>query len=169
MKALLIVDGYNVIGAWKEAERQHLTIDEARDRLIHLLLDYSGYSGEEVVLVFDGYRSDRRTATEEKHGSLTTVYTRHGETADSYIERTVMQTPKYRTVRVATSDGQIQTLALGAGATRITSRELIIQMQQVRKTGFAAHKKAQELNRNPLGARLPKDVQEALERLRRGE
>lgn len=169
MKPLLIVDGYNVIGAWKEAEEQHCTIDEARDRLTHLLLDYSGYSGEEVVLVFDGYRSDRRTATEEKHANLTVVYTKHGETADSYIERAVVQAPKYRTIRVATSDGQIQTLALGAGATRITSRELLIQMQQLRKSSFAAHKKAQELNRNPLGARLPRDVQEALERLRRGE
>lgn len=169
MKPLLIVDGYNVIGAWKEAEKQHLTIDEARDRLVHMLLDYSGYSGEEVVLVFDGYRSDRRTSTEEKLGAMTIVYTKHGETADSFIERTVVQTPKYRTVRVATSDGQIQTLALGAGATRITSRELLIQMQQLRKASFAAHKRAQEMNRNPLGARLPRDVQEALEKLRRGE
>jgi len=169
MKPLLIVDGYNIIGAWREAEKQRWSIDEARDKLIHLLLDYSGYSGEEVVLVFDGYRSDRRASTEEKHGVLTTVYTKHGETADSYIERTVVQTPKYRTVRVATSDGQIQTLALGAGATRITSRELLIEMQQLRKTSFAAHKKTQSLNRNPLGARLPPEVQEALERMRRGE
>ncbi len=169
MKPLLIVDGYNVIGAWKEVSEPQYTIDEARDRLIHQLLDYSGYSGEEVVLVFDGYRSDRRTSTEEQFTNLTVVYTRHGETADSYIERLVVQTPKYRTVRVATSDGQIQTLALGAGATRITSRELLIQMQQLRKTSFAAHKRAQELSRNPLGARLPREVQEALERLRRGE
>jgi len=169
MKPLLIVDGYNVIGAWKEAAEPKHTIDEARDKLIHQLQDYSGYSGEEVVLVFDGYRSDRRTSTEEQLTNLTVVYTRHGETADSYIERLVVQTPKYRTVRVATSDGQIQTLALGAGATRITSRELLIEMQQLRKSSFAAHRKAQELNRNPLGARLPRDVQEALERLRRGE
>lgn len=169
MKPLLIVDGYNVIGAWKEAEQQNCTIDEARDRLMHLLLDYSGYSGEEVILVFDGYRSDRRTATEEKHANLTVVFTKHGETADSYIERTVVQAPKYRVIRVATSDGQIQTLALGAGATRITSRELLIEMRQVRRTGFAAHERSREPNRNPLGARLPKEVQDALERLRRGE
>ena len=169
MKPLLIIDGYNVIGAWKQAEELRLTIDEARDKLIHMLQDYSGYSGEEVVLVFDGYRSERRTSTEERLENVTIVYTKHGETADSYIERLAVQTPKYRTMRVATSDGQIQTLALGAGATRITSRELLIEMQQLRKTSFAAHKKAQQMNRNSLGARLPQDVQEALERLRRGE
>jgi dihydropteroate synthase len=33
------------------------------------------------------------------------VDTRHGETADAYIERLVATTPRYRSVRVATSDG----------------------------------------------------------------
>ena len=51
MKALLIVDGYNVIGAWKDAEKHGWTMDESRDRLQHLLMDYSGYTGEEIVLV----------------------------------------------------------------------------------------------------------------------
>lgn len=44
MKPLLIVDGYNVIGAWKEAEKKHWDVDEARDRLMHLLEDYAGYN-----------------------------------------------------------------------------------------------------------------------------
>ena len=93
MKALLIVDGYNVIGAWKEAEKHAWSMDESRDRLRHLLMDYSGYTGEEVVLVFDGYQSDKRLTTEEKHGDLLLVFTKHGETADSYIERKVSQKP----------------------------------------------------------------------------
>ena len=105
MKALLIVDGYNVIGAWKEAEKKQWSVDEARDRLMHLLEDYAGYNNEDVVLVFDGYMSDRRLATIEQYGGVQLVYTPHGETADSYIERLVAQTPRYRTVRVATSDG----------------------------------------------------------------
>ena len=169
MKPLLIVDGYNVIGAWKEAAEERLTMDEAHDKLVHLLQDYGGYSGEEIVVVFDGYRSDRRTTTTEEHGALTIVFTKHGETADSYIERLVVQSPRYRTIRVATSDGQIQTLALGAGACRITSKELLIEIRQLRRTSFAAHERTQSMNRNPLGARLPPSVQEALERLRRGD
>ncbi len=169
MKPLLIVDGYNVIGAWKEAEKHGWTMDEARDRLLHQLQDYGGYTGEEVVLVFDGYQSDKRVTTEEKHGSLSLVFTKHGETADAYIERLVAQDPKYRTIRVATSDGMEQALVLGSGATRMTSRELLRELRQMRQSGFAAHASPPTYNKNALAARLPRDVQEALERLRRGE
>ncbi|MBQ8201084.1 MAG: NYN domain-containing protein [Clostridia bacterium] len=169
MKPLLIVDGYNVIGAWKEAEKHGWSMDEARDRLLHQLQDYGGYTGEEVVLVFDGYQSDKRLTTEEKHGTLTLVFTKHGETADAYIERLAAQTPKYRTMRVATSDGLEQSLVLGAGATRMTSRELLRELRQLRQSGFAAHARPQTFSKNSLAARLPQDVREALERLRRGE
>ena len=55
MKPLLLVDGYNVIGAWNVPREEHLTIQEARERLIHLIADYAGYSGEEVIVVFDGH------------------------------------------------------------------------------------------------------------------
>ena len=169
MKPLLIVDGYNVIGAWREAEKKGYSIDESRDRLAHKLSEYSGYKGVEVVLVFDGYRSDRLLTTEEKQGLLTVVYTRKGETADSYIEHLAVQTPRYRTLRVATSDGAIQNIALGAGATRITSRELLIELEQARQRGYVAYRNEQPIARNPLLGRLPADVREKLERARRGE
>ena len=125
MKPLLIVDGYNVIGAWTDAMRQDWSLDASRDQLAHLLQDYAGYSGEEVVLVFDGYQSDRMTTTEEQAGPILTVFTKHGETADSYIERYVAQVPRYRQVRVATSDGLEQSQVLSTGAVRLTSRELL--------------------------------------------
>lgn len=169
MRPLLIVDGYNVIGAWREASKKNYTIDEARDKLSHMLAEYSGYKAVEVVLVFDGYRSDKLSTTKEKQGPLTVVYTRHGETADSYIERLAVNTPRYRTIRVATSDGAIQNMALGAGATRITSRELLIEIEQAHRTGYQAYAQEQPLGRNPLMDRLPQDVREKLERARRGE
>ena len=61
MKPLLLVDGYNVIGAWNVPREEHLTIEQARERLVHLIADYAGYSGEEVVVVFDGHYTDRPT------------------------------------------------------------------------------------------------------------
>ncbi|MFR5854730.1 MAG: NYN domain-containing protein [Lachnospiraceae bacterium] len=45
------------------------------------------------------------------------VYTRHGETADHYIERQCQQMPKYREARVGyQSDNVEQTVILGRGA-----------------------------------------------------
>ena len=61
MKPLLLVDGYNVIGAWSVPKAERLSIEEARDRLVHMIADYAGFSGEEVVVVFDGHYTDRTT------------------------------------------------------------------------------------------------------------
>ena len=130
MKPLLVVDGYNVIGAWTEAEKQGWPLDACRDKLLHLLQDLSGYTGERVVLVFDGYQSDRKFRTEEVHAGVTLVFTKHGETADSYIERYVAQLPKYQVVRVATSDGLEQSQIL---STRLTARELLREARETRR------------------------------------
>lgn len=170
MKPLLIVDGYNVIGAWREAEKHGWTIDESRDRLMRLLEDYSGASGEEIILVFDGYQSDRRVRTEEACGNLTLVFTKHGETADSYIERIVAQMPKYRTVRVATSDGLEQSQILSTGATRLTSRELLVELRHIRETTLNAHRNQTiSMQRKPIAGRLSDETLQILEKLRRSE
>ncbi len=142
MKPLLYVDGYNIIGAWPEATRENWTLDECRDRLILLLEDYAGYTGQEVWVVFDGYRTERPLRTVEPHRELTVVYTRHGETADHFIERMCQLLPKYREARVATSDSIEQTLILGRGATRLSAREFWRELRQERSHGrgkFLAH------------------------------
>ena len=169
MKPLLIVDGYNVIGAWPEVEKHNWSIDESRDQLMRILEDYGGYTGEEVVLVFDGYLSDRKLRSEEEHGPLRLVFTKHAETADSYIERLVATTPKYRSVRVATSDGLEQSQVLSTGAIRMTSRELLRELQQLRAAGFNDHRQEKNWSKQTLSGRLPNDTLEALERLRRSE
>ena len=167
MKPLLIVDGYNVIGVWGEAQKNGWTIDESRDRLLHALEDYSGYSDEEVVLVFDGWQSDRRTTTEETRGNITVVYTRHGETADSYIERLAAQVPKYRSMRVATSDGLEQSQVLSTGAVRLTSRELLRELREARSRGLSGYRMDSGMQRHSLGGRLPEKTLSELEKLRR--
>ena len=135
MKPLLYVDGYNIIGAWSKAQQENWPLDECRDRLILLLEDYAGYTGQEVWLVFDGYRTERPLRTVEPRRELTVVYTRHGETADHYIERMCQLLPKYREARVATSDSIEQTLILGRGATRLSAREFWREVNQERDQG----------------------------------
>ena len=103
MNPLLFVDGYNVIGAWRELQQNSLAIDEARDRLIALLEDYAGYTAQDVILVFDGHLGDRPVSSVDRRHTLTVVFTKHGQTADQYIERACGQVPPYREVRVATA------------------------------------------------------------------
>jgi Predicted RNA-binding protein containing a PIN domain len=120
-KRVLIVDGYNIINAGHEYSGA--TLADARDKLVSALIDYAGYSGQQVIVVFDAWMSDRQTRTEEKHGAVTVVFTQKGEIADRYIERLCddfAQDIEYRRVevRVASSDALEQTIVLGRGATR---------------------------------------------------
>ena len=49
-RRILIVDGYNVINA---REAGGGTLADARDRLLSELMDYAGWSDQEIVLVWD--------------------------------------------------------------------------------------------------------------------
>ena len=170
---LLIVDGYNVLGAWPELSKGKPLAD-ARDALIHRLQDYAGYSGQKIVLVFDAWQSDRMQRTEEQSGLLDIVYTRKGETADHYIERMCDENARRvelgrLELRVATSDNTEQTVVFGRGAVRISSRELIYEMRTTRQSGAAYVQPGIKSGRTTVLDHLPEDVRRQLEKLRRGE
>jgi len=167
MKPLLLVDGYNIIGAWPQAVHEGWSIEEARERLQRALEDYAGYAGVEVVLVFDGHQSDRRQRSRDRAGAVTCVFTKQGETADHYIEAAAANNPRRRPLQVATSDGVEQTVVLGRGAERVSARELLRDLAEVRSRGNRAHAAAPASNRNPIEERLPPEQREKLERMRR--
>ena len=167
----LIVDGNNVLNAWKGAMAGR-SLADARDRLVDRLHDYAGYTGQRVVVVFDAWQSDRRRRTVEEKGRLQVVYTQKGETADHYIERLCDENARAALegrleVRVATSDLVEQTVVFGRGAGRLSARELIYELEHGQ--GPAAARAAQN---GPSGAsvmeHLPGEIRQKLERMRRG-
>lgn len=171
-KKLLIVDGYNVINARKGAANGVLA--DARDQLLAELMDYAGYSGQQIILVFDAWMSDRQMRTTDQFGPVQVVYTQKGETADRYIER-ICDAHAHEVeygrmeIRVATSDGMEQTIVLGRGAIRLSSRELMYEMQEMRTRGKVGSKAVASVKRNPIGDHLPEDVRMKLEKMRRGQ
>ena len=172
-RRVLIVDGYNIINARRGAgSMDSYSLADARDRLLSELMDYAGYSAQQVVLVFDAWMSDRRQRTEEKHGNVTVVYTQKGEIADHYIERLCDELSndidlRRIEVRVASSDALEQTIVLGRGASRMSARELMYEMEQLRSAGIRhIAKPASRLN--PIADHLPQDVRARLEEMRKG-
>ena len=169
-RRVLIVDGYNVINAGNAFSGASLA--DAREKLLGALMDYAGYSGQQVILVFDAWMSDRQTRTEEVHGAVTVVYTQKGEIADRYIERLCdgfARDIEYRRVevRVASSDGLEQTIILGRGATRLSARELMAEMQQMRFDGIRHVATPKPVRpRSSIGDRLPEDVLKKLDELK---
>lgn len=86
---VLIVDGYNIIGAWPELEQlKEKDIGQARDRLIELLAEYQAFTGDRVIVVFDAYYVRGIESKEEKH-KVEVIYTKEKETADECIEKLV--------------------------------------------------------------------------------
>ena len=171
-RRILIVDGYNVINAGPEFSGGSLS--DNRDKLLNALMDYAGWSGQQVVVVFDAWMSDRTSRTEEKRGAVTIVYTQKGEIADRYIERLcddLASDIEYRRVevRVASSDALEQTIVLGRGASRMSARELMAEMGQLRAEGIRHTAPARpSMRRSTIGERLPEDVRRRLDELRKG-
>lgn len=171
-KRVLIVDGYNVINARRGGgNMDSYSLADAREKLIDELMDYAGYSDQRVILVFDAWMSDRTTRTEERRGEVTVVYTQKGEIADRYIERLCdelsadIDLHKIE-VRVASSDALEQTIVLGRGASRMSSRELMFEMSQLRETGIRQVIQKPASRRSPIGDRLPESVRKRLEEMK---
>jgi small GTP-binding protein len=125
LPSLLIVDGYNMIYDWEELKI--IAKDDlynARAKLTSILQNYQAYTGDNIILVFDGYLKPDNHGTTLKKGSLTIVYTKTDETADAWIERAGYEYRNTYALSVATSDGLIQNAVFSQGALRISAREL---------------------------------------------
>ena len=128
----IIVDGYNLIYAWpmlKELAAERM--DLARERLQDLLAGYCGFTRNELVLVFDGYRSPGNPGSHTQVHNLRVAFTKDGETGDAYIERLVDEIGKNYRVRVVTSDNLIRLSALRSGVLRTSSKEFVIEVEDV--------------------------------------
>ena len=96
-----------------------------------ILSNYRGFTGSELVLVFDAYRvSGGAGAKFDRHG-VHVVYTRENETGDAYIEKLVHDIGRNFAVRVVTSDALIQLSALRSGVLRVSAREFYGEVRWV--------------------------------------
>lgn len=131
-KKVLIVDGYNVIFAWgdlKELAKKDLAA--ARDKLMHILCNYSAFTKTETVLVFDAYKVAGGEGEKFDYNGVHVVYTKEHETGDTYIEKLTYDIGKNDSVQVVTSDGLIQLTAIRAGVMRVSALEFEREMDEV--------------------------------------
>ncbi|WP_308636595.1 NYN domain-containing protein [Paenibacillus silvisoli] len=166
---VLLVDGYNMIGAWPMLSKlSDIDLEDARDRLLEMLADYQGFTGIKVIVVFDAHQVPGAGKTFKQH-RITVVFTKEKETADACIERLASELRlRSRDIHVATSDMAEQAVTFGQGALRKSARELLIEIQQNRK---AIERKVEQSSgvRNELDGNLSMDVRMKLERMRRGQ
>ena len=105
-----------------------IDLEDARDRLLEMLADYQGFTGMEVIVVFDAHQVPG-TGIVLQSISADVVYTKEKETADDCIERLASELAmRSRDLYVATCDLVEQHVAFGKGALRISARELLIEI-----------------------------------------
>lgn len=165
----LIIDGYNIINAWDDLK--HIAIDDldaAREKLINIIIEYAEFSGQKSIVVFDAYNVKNSMEKVEKRKYITVVYTREHQTADSYIEKLMTSLSKYDVVKVATNDYAEQQIILGKGASRLSARELKLDVEEA-KTKMKSKQITSErkIQRNWLEDRLDEETLSKLENIRR--
>lgn len=162
---ILYVDAYNIINSWKNLkDLSKESLEEAREMLISEMAEYSSLAGEEVVIVFDAYRSDAIKETIEKKLGITIVYTKKFQTADTFIEKEMHRLARRHNVKVCTNDAQVQSLAFERGASRITALELYNDLLSKRLKIKSSNKKT--FNRNFNKFPLSEELLEKIEKIR---
>ncbi|MBS4536863.1 NYN domain-containing protein [Clostridium sp. D2Q-11] len=170
-KEYLFVDGYNIINGWQSLKSiSKISLDSARSELIETMAEYQSFTGIEVIIVFDAHLVKGSNQKEERVYGLTVVYTKERQTADSYIENKLDSMGRNKTVRVATSDWVEQQVVLGRGGTRISARELEIEVNNVKRA--IKRQKSKKTTREEddlLSGRLDKEILKKFEKMRRNQ
>ncbi len=169
-KEYLLVDGYNVIFAWKELkELAKVNIDSARGKLMDVMCNYQGFRRCQVILVFDAYRVEGHTEEVIKYHNIHVVYTKEAETADQYIERAAHEMGKRYQVTVATSDGLEQIIIRGQGCAMMSARELKEEIERINQEIRKEYVEQFPGSKNYLFDYLPKELSAQMETIRLGK
>ncbi|MEO0409651.1 MAG: NYN domain-containing protein, partial [Cyanobacteria bacterium P01_A01_bin.135] len=121
--AILLVDGYNIIGACPKLTRlrDRHSLEDSRHQLMESLIGYGPTRGYCVWLVFDAYGTGGPATVDKQTDHLQIHYTPLGQTADTYIEKQCADF-RYDVRRfecrliVATSDRTQRRMVVGYGA-----------------------------------------------------
>ncbi len=165
---VLLVDGYNIIGAWEELRQlKDRQLEESRDLLIERMAEYKAYTGWRVIIVFDAYMVPGIESKSKRH-DVEVLFTRENETADEKIEKLVSELMHRRVqIHVATSDFTEQWVVFAQGALRKSARELEIEMKEIR-TLISGKVKVYEDQRPSSKIPLTDEIKEVFEKWRRG-
>ncbi|MGF1514410.1 MAG: NYN domain-containing protein [Elainellaceae cyanobacterium] len=172
--AILVVDGYNIVGACPDLSRtrDRHSLEEARHRLTEAMISYSALQNYFTWLVFDAYGTRGPAAVDRQTDNLHVHYTSLGQTADTYIER-VCADFRYDVRRfeqrliVATSDRAQRLMVVGYGAEWISAQRLLVDMGLQQQT-VRQRKDSRQRSSGRLSSALDPVAHQRLSQMRYG-
>lgn len=167
----IFVDGYNVINSWPDLkQKKDFSFEAARQSLIDKLHNYGVFNECKIVLVFDAHKV--RGSIEKKESinkNISVVFTKDGETADSYIEKKVNALGRKHEIVVVTSDNLEQQTVFQRGAVRMSSLEFFNEVTDIEKKIKVKTKVNKSIQTNSIADNIDDGIVEILEALRRGD
>lgn len=165
----IFLDGYNIINSWSELiDAKNIGLEVSRKLLIEIIQNYAAFNGYKIYIVFDAYLTHGGIEKKEKYENVIVVFTKEGETADSYIERNVDIMGRRKDILVVTSDSLEQQVIFQRGALRMSTVEFHYEVKKNQNDILVETKKIKATKPNWIEERIPKDVLEKLEKIRRG-
>ena len=166
----IFVDGYNVINSWPNLkQRKDFSFEAARQTLIDKLHNYGVFKACKIVLVFDAHKvMGSLEKKEEVNKNISVIFTKDGETADSYIEKQVNSLGRKHEIVVVTSDSLEQQTIFQRGAVRMSSLEFYSEIVKVEKSIKVKADKNKTIDRNSVSDNIDEKTASILEEIRRG-
>ena len=131
-KRHIVIDGYNLMFAWEEAkELSQKSLDLARTKLMDAMSDYHGFTGDDILIVFDAYRNTDQTEKRIIYHGIEVLYTNTDQTADAYIERFANELSRNESVKVVSSDNLVRLGVFRSGISAISSKYFLEEMKRV--------------------------------------
>ena len=163
MASYLILDGYNLIGALERYGTIATgSLDASRELLINDALKATGWTGRQIILVFDAHGSPEAQRVELRAGgAVRVIYSAPGESADDVIERLLGNLDGSATVY--TADFALQRSTLTRGSTRATPQEFADLLDELP----AITRAPEARRRSRISDRLSPETLRKLEEIRR--
>ncbi|MBD2185618.1 NYN domain-containing protein [Aerosakkonema funiforme] len=173
--AILLVDGYNIIGAWPTLlhERDRNGLEAARWQLIESLIGYTAFQGFGTQIVFDAQYRDTPSTSEVITENLSISFTDFGQTADTFIEKICADLHHelrqfQRRLIVATSDRAQQLTIVGYGAEWMSAQRLAHEVELTAQRIRRKHKPRSQSSSRFLANSLDPKSRQRLAELRNG-
>ncbi|MEO5357530.1 MAG: NYN domain-containing protein [Nitrospirae bacterium YQR-1] len=126
--ASVIIDGYNLTGTIAQ------NLEKIRERLIDDLCAYNRLKRHDLMVVFDGYKSNLHQSWGSRDG-IEVVYSGHGEDADTLIKRIIKTTQKHYIV--VSTDKDLAAFVWANNCVPVRAEVFIRKMKQALHSGKA--------------------------------
>lgn len=121
-----LVDGYNVIRRAPELKsREQESLEAGRQALCALLVEVARVSGDSFTVVFDGAQAGGRAGG---GSGVSVIFSSARESADSVLARMAREGGA-----VVSNDREVRRAAERAGATVVTTDQLLARLDQARR------------------------------------